>query len=284
MKPGIDLRTIRAVLCLVVLGAAAGCGSSPSSGTEAVQTTRTTPTITWSAPAAIVYGTALSATQLNATASVAGSFTYSPALGSVPAAGTQTLTVSFTPTDAADYTSAQSSISLVVTKATPALTWATPVAIVYGTPLSATQLNAGTPTAGTIVYSPAAGVTLGAGTQTLSASFTPADTADYNTARLSVSLVVTKATPAINWAAPGSIASGSTITSAQLDATSPVAGSFVYAPASGTQEIVQGTLTLQTASRVSRHGSTWNAHQPGARANCRKRASPASGNASSTSY
>jgi hypothetical protein len=38
-------------------------------------------TITWSAPADIVYGTALSATQLNATANVAGSFVYAPAAG-----------------------------------------------------------------------------------------------------------------------------------------------------------------------------------------------------------
>src|SRR5205823_5918498 len=43
--------------------------------------TATTPTITWATPADIVYGTALSATQLNATASTAGTFTYTPAAG-----------------------------------------------------------------------------------------------------------------------------------------------------------------------------------------------------------
>jgi hypothetical protein len=36
-------------------------------------------TISWSTPADIVYGTALSATQLNATANVPGSFVYAPA-------------------------------------------------------------------------------------------------------------------------------------------------------------------------------------------------------------
>ncbi|MBT0895788.1 hypothetical protein KI811_18470, partial [Geobacter hydrogenophilus] len=56
------------------------------------------PTITWTAPAAITYGTALSATQLNASAgTVAGTFTYSPALGTVLNAGSQTLSVTFTP-------------------------------------------------------------------------------------------------------------------------------------------------------------------------------------------
>ena len=65
-----------------------------------------TPTITWSNPADIVYGTALDATQLDATASVPGTFAYSPAAGTVLKAGdTQTLSVTFTPTDTTDYTS-----------------------------------------------------------------------------------------------------------------------------------------------------------------------------------
>ncbi len=57
------------------------------------------PTITWAAPAAITYGTALSAAQLDATANVPGTFVYSPAAGTVLAAGTQTLSVTFTPTN-----------------------------------------------------------------------------------------------------------------------------------------------------------------------------------------
>ena len=42
---------------------------------------KATPAITWNAPAGIDYGTVLSATQLNATASVPGTFVYSPAAG-----------------------------------------------------------------------------------------------------------------------------------------------------------------------------------------------------------
>jgi hypothetical protein len=56
--------------------------------------------ITWANPASITYGTALSATQLNAIVSVPGALVYSPTSGSVPAAGTDTLSVTFTPTDA----------------------------------------------------------------------------------------------------------------------------------------------------------------------------------------
>ncbi|MFI5458881.1 MAG: tandem-95 repeat protein [Isosphaerales bacterium] len=61
-------------------------------------------TINWANPADIVHGTALSSTQLDATASVPGTFAYIPAAGSVLAVGNgQTLTVRFTPTDATDY-------------------------------------------------------------------------------------------------------------------------------------------------------------------------------------
>ena len=74
-------------------------------------------TITWNNPANITYGTALSATQLNATAGVAGSFSYSPALGTALGAGTHTLNTTFTPTDTANYQSANSRVTIVVEKA-----------------------------------------------------------------------------------------------------------------------------------------------------------------------
>ncbi|HSP89611.1 MAG TPA: hypothetical protein VLN08_01830, partial [Vicinamibacterales bacterium] len=48
---------------------------------------RALPVITWADPAGIVYGTALSATHLNATADVAGTFVYDPAAGTVLNAG-----------------------------------------------------------------------------------------------------------------------------------------------------------------------------------------------------
>jgi hypothetical protein len=76
-----------------------------------------TPTITWTTPAAISYGTALSATQLNASASVAGTYAYSPAAGSVLTAGPHTLSVIFTPTDTTDYTTAMSTVTLIVNPA-----------------------------------------------------------------------------------------------------------------------------------------------------------------------
>jgi hypothetical protein len=65
--------------------------------------TQAAPAITWANPAAVIYGTALSGTQLNATANVAGSFSYHPGNGVVPRAGANHLTATFTPADTNDY-------------------------------------------------------------------------------------------------------------------------------------------------------------------------------------
>src|SRR5713101_7493781 len=82
--------------------------SNQSSATVNVTLTadQSTPMIAWATPSAITYGAALSATQLNATASVPGTFVYTPMPGTVLGAGNQTLSVTFTPTDTTDYTSA----------------------------------------------------------------------------------------------------------------------------------------------------------------------------------
>jgi Bacterial Ig-like domain (group 3) len=72
------------------------------------------PLITWPTPAPIIYGTALSSTQLDASTTIAGTFTYSPSAGTVLAVGQQTLSAVFTPTDTTDYTSENASVTLTV--------------------------------------------------------------------------------------------------------------------------------------------------------------------------
>lgn len=156
----------------------------------------TTPTINWSAPAAITYGTALSSSQLDATASTSGSFAYSPAAGTVLKAGSQTLSATFTPSNSTSYTTATDSVTLTVNKATPVISWTAPTAITSGAALSATQLDATASVPGTFTYSPALGAVLSAGNQTLSVTFTPSDSTDYNTVTGSVSLAVNSAPPA----------------------------------------------------------------------------------------
>jgi RHS repeat-associated protein len=91
-----------------------------------------------------------------------------------------------------------SAITQTVNKATPIINWPTPTAITYGTALSATQLDASTTPAGGFVYTPSGGTVLSAGSQTLSVTFTPTDTTDYNTATSTVTLTVNKATPTLS--------------------------------------------------------------------------------------
>jgi Bacterial Ig-like domain (group 3) len=172
--------------------------ASPSAFTSQTITlsgtaTANLPDISWGTPAAITFGTALSTTQLNATANTAGTFSYNPPAGTALGAGAHTLSVTFTPNDKTDFTAASTTVTLIVTKAVLPITWATPAAITYGSALSATQLAATSPVAGKFVYSPPAGTGLTAGSQTLSVTFTPTDTTDYTTATASVSLTVNKA-------------------------------------------------------------------------------------------
>jgi C1A family cysteine protease len=74
----------------------------------------TTPTITWSNPADIVYGTPLSNVQLDASASASGTFVYTPPSGTILSPGIRTLSVSFTPDDTANYTTASKTVTIKV--------------------------------------------------------------------------------------------------------------------------------------------------------------------------
>ena len=99
-----------------------------------------------------MYGTAIGAAQLNATASLPGSFSYTPAAGTVLDAGTHTLTATFTPDDTAHWSSATKTTTLVVGKASTSISWTSPAAVVYGTALGAAQLNATASVPGTFTY------------------------------------------------------------------------------------------------------------------------------------
>jgi ELWxxDGT repeat protein len=92
--------------------------------------------------------------------------------------------------------------TLNISKATPIINWSTPADITAGTALDGTQLNASTNVGGTFAYTVtatsanASGAVLAAGpNQSLTATFTPTDTADYNTATATVSINVTSANP-----------------------------------------------------------------------------------------
>jgi arylamine N-acetyltransferase len=97
--PSTLTRTVRAVVD-------DGHGGTSAAATMTVSVTGLpdNPTVDWTAPAPITYGTALGSGQLTASANVAGAFVYSPPAGTVLHAGNgQVLSVTFTPEDTANY-------------------------------------------------------------------------------------------------------------------------------------------------------------------------------------
>jgi hypothetical protein len=105
-------------------------------------------------------------------------------------AGTYTIDAKYTD-PGGSYADSPDTATLTVTKATPQLTWKNPAGLTWGTPLSGTQLDATAPVPGTFTYTPKAGTILAPGNnQALSASFTPADTANYTGATKTTALNV----------------------------------------------------------------------------------------------
>jgi hypothetical protein len=99
------------------------------------------PVITWANPTNIIYGTALGAVQLDATANVPGTFTYNPANGTVLSAGSnQTLSVTFAPADSTNYNSATFSVAINVQQAPLTIT-ASNQSMTYGGSLPALTVS-----------------------------------------------------------------------------------------------------------------------------------------------
>jgi gliding motility-associated-like protein len=190
--------------------------------------------VTWAKPAPIVYGTALSTTQLNAQANLPGIISYSEPLEAILNAGDHTLLASFVPTDN-NYLVGGASVVITVNKETPTITWPAPNGISQGVALSDVQLNATANVPGTFNYSPGLGKILDAGiNQLLTVTFTPTDGANYNTKTQTVKINVGKLTPDLTWAAPTAITYGTALGDTQLYATSSIPGTYTYLPAAGT--------------------------------------------------
>jgi hypothetical protein len=73
--------------------------ASESAGTLSEVVNPAAPVLSWTKPADVLFGSALSSVQLNATANVPGTFTYNPPAGTVlPVGNNQALNATFTPT------------------------------------------------------------------------------------------------------------------------------------------------------------------------------------------
>jgi len=142
----------------------------------------------------------------------------------------------------------------VIYQQRPQINWPTPAPIVYGTALSATQLDASSPVAGNITYSPAAGTVLGVGQQTLTATLTPTDKTDYTSGTANVTLNVIPATAAVSLSASanpvfamnpiGFTASLPAYANTQTGSMTFYDGSTVI----GTATIMEGSATITTSA------------------------------------
>lgn len=169
-----------------------------------------TPEITWATPAPIVYGTPIPAEYLKAkatamhnSAELNGTFTYNHQAGETLPCLEHDLTVSFVAIGSdgkpdPNYTATNKTVKLVVTQATPVISWDTPAPIAYGTPLGANQLKASAKfkesvLEGTFTYSSKTGEILLAGTKEITATFAPKDDLNFKSATQKVTLTINKA-------------------------------------------------------------------------------------------
>jgi Domain of unknown function (DUF4082)/PASTA domain len=205
---------------------------------EIVAAGKTTPVITWATPASIVSGTALGATQLNATTTVPGTFVYSPASGTVLSAGaSQPLSVTFTPTDTASYNAASKTVFITVQALVPNVVSQTQAAattainnasLLVGT---VTNASSATVASGSVISSnPVAGTQVAAGSAvSLVVSTGPASATVPNV----VGQTQAAATTAINNASlvVGTVtnASSATVASGSVISSNPAAGTQVAA-------------------------------------------------------
>jgi hypothetical protein len=143
----------------------------------------------------------------------------------------------------ANHLSRSVSATITINKATPAVAWAAPAPITYGTALGSVQLNATASVGGTFSYTPGAGTRLAAGSGiTLSATFTPTDSVNYT------SLTTTRSIDVLQ--APLSIAAVNTskVFGAPLPAFAAVGSGFANGDSMAS---LSGTAAFNTAATAS---------------------------------
>ena len=196
------------------------------------------PLVTWPGPAPIIYGTALSSVQLNATPIVPGSELYTPPAGTVLPAGSGTLSVVFTPADAADFESATNSVSLVVLPAPLTVTAGNSTRRYGQTNSVFTGTITGVQNGDNIIAAYTCAATPGSppGTYPITASLLDPDNraSNYTVSLVNGALAVLPANPTVTWTNPASITYGTPLSAVQLNATASVPGSELYTPPAGT--------------------------------------------------
>jgi glycerophosphoryl diester phosphodiesterase len=156
---------------------------------------RQAPVLTWLQPDAILVGTILSGTQLNAAADVPGTFVYTPGPGTVLSAGTHALTADFTPNDPSIYEEGRITTTLLVkSSSVPVISVRPPLKIGATDPLTVALFNVSSDVRGIFSLSPPAGTLLPVGTHSISVIFTPESSA-FASVSTNVSLTVVPVVP-----------------------------------------------------------------------------------------
>jgi hypothetical protein len=174
----------------------------------------------------------------------------------VLSSGSHTITATFAPTDTTDYATATSSVSITVNAVAPAITWATPTAIPYGTALSGTQLDASSTVAGAFSYSPAAGTVLSSGSHTITATFTPTDTTDYATDTSSVVITVNAELSLLSCISGIITGAGTDTCTLSLTAVAPSGGLTVNLTSSNSPVTVPSTVTIPAGAASAEFTAT----------------------------
>ncbi len=252
-------------------GISGGLTTTTITVTSSVTQTGMTQVVFQESPSAPVYGETVTLTALVSPPSPGsglptGTVTFSEAgvlLGTAPlvngvaqltttpaSAGTGTITASYSGDDPANSVGEP----LTVTPAMPTLTWSVPESITVGTPLGGAQLDAeatfdGTPLPGVLTYSPALGAVLLVGDdQTLTVTFTPADSTDFRTVETSVAInVLPRATSSPQPTPPPTPSPIPQPTPTPTPTPAPVS-----APAAGTATIVGEQPVFRR--KLNRHG------------------------------
>ncbi len=247
------------------------------SASTSLTVNQATPKLTWPTPAAIYTSTPLSATQLDANATgvtgaaLPGSFVYTPAAGTLLTAGPHALSVTFTPTDATDYNTATTQVTIQVNAPTAStvVIQESSNPITFGQSETFTAIVTGSDgkplTGGTATFTSDA-ISLGAsavtnGSASITAStlsggthiigVTYSNPATSQTLTSSTSLTVNKATPTLAWPTPAPIYPSTPLSATQLDAgatgvtAAALPGTFLYNPAAGTT-LTAGPHVLST--------------------------------------
>ncbi|MBM3639430.1 MAG: hypothetical protein FJW98_08390, partial [Actinobacteria bacterium] len=255
----------------VTLDGTKAANYSVNQPTAVANITKASAGLAWATPSAITYGATLSSTQLNASASVAGSYVYTPTSGTLLNAGSRTLSVTFTPTSS-NYAVDTRTVSLQVNQK-PVTVTAENRGFVYGgsftpgftysslvgsdTPSAVTYTYAGT---GGTAYSSSTTAPTTRGTYLISPSvvvLSVGDTANYDFTYVDGSLSITQATqPALVVTAASQSLTYSPNPSPATTALSMLAGStgggtglVTYAVASGNTvcTVLGSTLTALMA-------------------------------------